>query len=146
MLCMVYFKNQNSIGFVLPPFARFQGGAGCLPPRQAARLTHAGTVSSRIWRHSSTLISFPLAVPTKMVIDELKLLPKQHGETGGYIRDEKDNLYHVPMEDRKQMERMAISKTRQRNPKRRRRQCTIRILKFLGFDVPDITIREVDQS
>ena len=88
---MVPFKNQNSIGFVLPPSALgFLGGAGCLT-QQAARLTHAGTASSRIWNTKSAHLSpLPLEVPTKMVIDELKTTnPKQHGEIGGYIIDEK---------------------------------------------------------
>jgi len=88
---MVYFKNQNSTGFVLPPSALgFLGGAGCLT-QQAARLTHAGTSSSRIWNTKSAHLSpLPLEVPTKMVIDELKTTnPKQHREIGGYIIDEK---------------------------------------------------------
>ena len=93
MLCMVYFKNQNSIGFVLPPFALdFLGGAGCLT-QQAARLTHAGTVSSRIWNTKSAHLSpLPLEVPTKMVIDELKTTPKTAWRNSGRGRAREINL------------------------------------------------------
>lgn len=70
--------------------------------------------------HTKSAHSSPPEVPTKMVTDELETTPKTAWRNRRLYNRWKDNLYHVPMEDRKQMEGWQLAKQGRGTQKRRR--------------------------